>query len=913
MSLNAGTRVGPYEIVAQLGAGGMGEVYQARDARLGRDVALKILPDAFAADADRLMRFEREAKTLAALNHPNIAQIHGLEDAGRTRALVMELIDGEDLAERLARGAIPLDEALPIARQIAEALEAAHDAGIVHRDLKPANIKMRDDGTVKVLDFGLAKPGAAGGTSTAADLNSPTITTPAMTLQGMILGTAAYMAPEQAKGRTVDKRADVWAFGCVFYEMLTGRRAFVGEDVSDTMAAILRGEPDWRALPVLPPAVLTLIKRSLERDPRRRISSMSAVRYVLEDPAAAAPPVPVSATPPAPVVATRPRTPIVAVAALAIGAALGVLAATLMPQPAPTPQPVTRFQFPLPEGQVLSMARRMMALSPDGTAIAYITETQLFTRRLSEFNPSPVSEVGRAMSLPTYSPDGAWLAFYSALEGALMRVSTAGGTALRVCTVPAPITLTWDSTGLLLGSGDQGILRCLPTGGTPEVLVKARPGETLFAPQTLPGGDRLLFTIGKLEDPIPERWDRAEVVIESLRSGERRTVINGGSDALFLPSGHLLYGSAGMLFGVPFDADALETRGEPVPVVEGIMRSTTGPMQLSVSAAGTLAYVPGPTGTATNVRELAIADRLANVTRLPLPAGSFVHVRASRDGTRLAIATDDGKDAIVWVYALDGKSALRRLTLEGRNDSPIWSPDGQWIAFQSERASGNGIYRQRADGTGAAERLTTSSDAETHVPESWSPDGLHVSYATRRNTPAGTEYKLWVLSMADRRATAFGAVTSTQPIGSAFSPDGRWVAYTQSPTEEVTASNRGVFVQPFPATGAVFQVPRQLVDFHPVWTRDGKEIVFLASATAMQMAAVGVSATTSLTFGTPVRFPASVTGERLSNTPRAFDLLPDGRFVGVIQSGESDTRGRYREVRMVLNWTAELAQRFPAQ
>jgi serine/threonine-protein kinase len=916
MALSSGTRIGPYEVVAPLGAGGMGEVYRARDTKLGRDVALKILPDAFAADADRLMRFEREAKTLAALNHPNIAHIHGFEEAGRTRALVMELVEGEDLAERLARGALPFDEAVAVARQIAEALEAAHDAGIIHRDLKPANIKLRGDGTVKVLDFGLAKPGAAAGGSSAPVLDSPTITTPAMTLQGMILGTAAYMAPEQAKGRTVDKRADVWAFGCVFYEMLTGLRAFVGEDVSDTMAAILRGDPDWNALPALPPSITTLLKRCLDRDPRRRIGSMSAVRYVLDDPAAVAAAAPTT-TPSPPMAASRSRIPLVAVAGLAVGAALGVLATTFMPQPTASPPPVTRFEFPLPDGQVLTLARRMMTLSPDGRELAYITESQLLVRPLNAFEPTviPAANVGRLASSPTYSPDGAWLAFHSGNEGAIKRISPRGGTALRVCAVPPPNTIAWNPDGILLGMAD-GVMRCNPADGSIETLARPQPGEAFMSPQVLPDGQHLLISVGKSADPPSTRWEHAQIVIQSIATGERRVLIDGGSDARLLPSGQLLYASGAILFAVAFDPVANAIKGDPVAVVDGILRASTGPVQMSVSRSGSLVYVPGATGAARSDRLIAIGDRNGATTALPLPPASFAHVRAAPDGRRIALGTDDGKEAIVWIYALDGRSASQRLTLVGENRYPVWSPDGRWVAFQSDRGGESGIYRQPADGTGSPERLTTSSGDERHVPESWSPDGRFLSFAVRRIGPQGLEYRLSIFAFADRRVSAFGDVVSREPLGSVFSPNGQWLAYTFTSSDDVAASNRGIYVQPFPVTGAIFQAPRQLVDFHPVWTPDGKELVFLASTTARLMAAVGVSGAGSITFGTPIRFPATVTGERLSPEPRVYDLLPDGRLIGVVApagSASPGAAGNTLTMRVVVNWSEELKQRVPTR
>ena len=903
----------------------MGEVYRARDARLGRDVALKILPEAFAGDPDRLMRFEREARTLASLNHPYIAHIHGLEESGATRALVMELVEGDDLSVRIALGPLALEDALAIGRQIAEALEAAHEQGIIHRDLKPANVKVRPDGTVKVLDFGLAKAVATGRESAAAEtLGAATISSPAMTMRGVILGTAAYMAPEQAKGRQVDKRADIWAFGCVLYEMLAGARAFEGEDVSDTLAAVLRGEPDWAKLPDLPPAVMMLLKRCLEREARRRIGDMSTVRFVLDAPRALSSVVPTSAVDSArtdvavaaAVAEARRRLLTRTILPLALGLAvvgvLGGMAYARRSAPASAP-PVTRFNIPLPEGQVLSLSRRMMALSPDGQELAYVTDNQLYLRRLSHLDPTPLlGGGGQNLTLPTYSPDGAWLAFHSGGDGSIKRVSARGGAALRVCEAAVPLTIGWDQSGILLGLGTGGILRCDPAGGPAETLVRAGEGELMIGPQILEGGQSVLYTVAKVSDPPESRWDRAEVVVQTLPSGARRTIVNAGSDGHVVSTGHLLYRFRGILFALPFEAGSQQTVGEPVPVVEGIMRSTLGATQMAISDTGSLVYSPGPTGTDSSDRELVMGDRAGVVTRLPLPAGPFNHVRVSPDGSRVVLGSDDGKNAVVWIYALDAQSALQRLTLDGHNRFPVWSSDGQSIAYQSDRGGDAGIYRQRADGSGGAERLTTAAAGESHIPESWSPDGRHLSYAVLKQSAQGMDYELWVLAKSGGTAAPFGGVRSREPIGSVFSPDGRWIAYTTTPTDEASAPNRGIFVQPFPGTGAVFQAPRQLVDFHPMWSADAKELVFLASANARQMAAMRVSVAGGVLFGTPSRFPASVTGGRLSASPRSFDLLPDGRMIGVIARSDSG-RSSYSELRVVLNWFEELKQRVPVR
>jgi eukaryotic-like serine/threonine-protein kinase len=909
MGLAPGSRVGVYEVVGKLGAGGMGEVYRARDTTLDRDVALKILPDSFATDPDRLMRFEREAKALASLNHPHIAQIHGFEQSAGASALVMELVEGEDLAERLARGAMPLDEAVPIARQIAEALEAAHEVGIIHRDLKPANVKLRPDGAVKVLDFGLAKPMPASAASDPAAVHGPTITTPAMTLHGVILGTAAYMSPEQAKGRAVDRRADIWAFGCVLYEMLAGQRAFEGEDVSDTMAAILRGEPDWKALPALPPALDHLLRRCLERDLRRRVPSMATVRFVL-DASAVNDGISRGA---APVNDTKGRVPRLAIAALSLTVIVlaGLLVA--MQRPADAPAAVVRFELPMPDGQVMSTARRILDISPDGQAVAYVTDQQLFVRRLSEFDPVQI-QVGAAGSIssPTFSPDGAWLAFHSAADDAVKRISMQGGAPLRVCATATPLSIRWDEFGILLGMGSEGVHRCDPSGGNAEQVLRAPDGELITSPQFLPGGEALLFTAGKVAEAANVRWDRSEVVVHSLNTGSRHTVVESASDARYVPAtGHLLYRSAGMLFAVPFDTATLRAAGDAVPVVEGVRRGTLGLTHMALSDSGVLIYIPGALGTNSNQRDLVVGDRGGTIMRLAVPAGPYVHVRVSPDATRLAIGTDDGKVASVWRWALDGKTAMQRLTIDGINRFPIWSPDGQWIAYSSELGGKSGIVRQRADGSSRVEWLTTAAAGELHIPESWSSDGRHLAYAVRRVAPAGQNFSLRIFSFADAKTTALD-LESVQPFGAVFSPNGRWLAYSYSPGDDVNDSNRGVFVQPFPPTGARFQVPRQLVDFHPMWSRDGGELVFVASATARVMASVGVSGTTSLTFGAPARFPATVAGDRLSPEPRVFDLLPDGRIVGAIAPSEVG-RTASPDLRVVLNWFEDLKQRVPTK
>ena len=919
MGIAPGTRIGVYEITGALGAGGMGEVYRARDAKLNREVALKLLPETLAADPERLMRFEREARTLAALNHPHIAQIHGFEQANNTSALVMELVDGEDLADRIARGPLPLDEAVPIARQIAEALEAAHLAGIIHRDLKPSNIKVRVDGTVKVLDFGLAKPGGSGAAGTSeAVLNSPTITSPAMTMQGVILGTAAYMAPEQAKGKPVDKRADIWAFGCVLYEMITGRRAFEGDDVSDTLAAVLRGEPDWTAMPSgTPPALTSLIKRCLERDLRRRVADVAVIRFVVDE----LPSITSLVTAPAPDASqlqsridlavsrarrrwlTRRAMPAAVLLAVAVGTLAFAAARYFAPRPS---QQTMRFAIVPQERQIGTLVRTLMAISPDGTQLVYLASGRAYLRRLSDFQeqiiPSP--DLGRTVITPAFSPDGRSIAFFSGSERMVKKLDVSGGTPQRVCQVSAPASfgLTWEASGILVGAGAGGIVRCNPAGGEAEQLAKVEDDEEASSPSMLPGGDALLFSVKKGAEM---QWDEADIVTQSLSTGERKSILSGGADPRYVSTGHLLYAQRGVLYAMPFDPAARERRGDAVPVIEGIRRSS-GSAHLSISSTGTAAYIGGPVGPVTS-RLLGIADRSGVVTALPVPEANFQHVRASRDGSTLAIGTHDGTQAIVWIYPLSGSAAMQRLTHEGNNSAPIWSPDGASVAYASDREGRAGIYRQRIDGTGSIERLTSAGPGELHMPESWSPDGLTISFAVRKEN----RYSLWTVAVDSRTVTPLDTTSSVEWPNSQFSPDGKWIAFVRAPSTDLESSDRGIFVRAFPTGDRVYQAPRQMVDFHPVWSRDGRELIFVASATAGTMTAVGVKAAAGVTFGAPTRFPSSVTGDRLSVSLRAYDLLPDGRFIGLVT--EDQSRRASTEIRVILNWFDELNSKVPAK
>ena len=917
MALAPETRIGVYQITAQIGSGGMGEVYRARDLTLDREVAIKVLPEAFATDPERLARFEREAKTLAALNHPNIAQIYGLERSGSISALVMELVDGETLG---AHGPIPIDEALALAAQITAALEVAHEQGIIHRDLKPANIKVRSDGTVKVLDFGLAKAlePASVAASTQADptyamSQSPTLTFQA-TQAGLILGTAAYMSPEQARGKPADKRSDIWSFGVVLFEMLSGQRVFEGEDVSETLAFVLTKAPDWSKLPAtVPPAIVTLLKRCLERDRRRRVADMSTVRFVIEEAGSLVIARPDADAPAKPAATVRPLwrrlTPVVV--AIALTAAVGGIAAwTLWPR---TSAPVSRFVITPPSEQPITPSgRRAIAVSPDGTRLVYVANNRLFLRPMASVESSSLGD-GMSTS-PVFSPDGQSVAFFSPSENAVKRIAVSGGIASStVCTVGAnaPLGMWWDTTGIILGQGAAGILRCPANGGSAERLIAATSSEWLAWPQLLPDGDNLLFTAGRPEAFVvgASAADEATVVMQSLQSGTRTTLVRNASAPRYVETGHLLYVQRGILFAAPFNPSRPAEIGGAVPVIEGVRRFP-GPgysPQYDISATGSLVYIPGPARFATGQVLLVTADRTGKFVRVLRDARAYEHPRVSRDGKYLAYSTADGSDANIWVHEIGSPSAPRRLTtFGGRNLLPIWSGDGSRVAYQSNKESDLAIFAQRFDGTDSAERLTKPAPGVSHVPESWSPDNQFLTF----DEVKGTNHTLFVLSIKDKTVMPTG-IQSIEPFESSFSPDGKWLAYFVRHTNTQSA-DRGTYVQRFPLTGLPQQVPKVNVDFHPVWTLGGKGLMYVGVAASHVFAEVSVSTATGVTFGNAVTFAAPVQ-DRVSTERRDFDILPDGRFIGLVplDRTESGASNNAVEMRLVLNWFEELKARVP--
>ncbi|MEY4635261.1 MAG: Serine/threonine-protein kinase PrkC [Acidobacteriota bacterium] len=904
LQLVPGTRLGAYEITVAIGAGGMGEVYRARDTKLGREVALKILPESVVSDRDRTARFRREAQVLAALNHPAIAAIYGFEESGATHFLVLELVEGGTLADRLVRGAVSIDEAIHIARQLADALEAAHEKGIIHRDLKPANIALTANDQVKVLDFGLAKAmdqgSGIGDQGSEVLANSPTMASPpAMTQAGMIIGTAAYMSPEQAKGRVADKRSDVWSFGCVLYEMLTGRTAFPGDDVLDTLTAVMRSEPDWSALPTGTPARLrTLLERCLKKDRKDRIADIAVAQFLLNEPPASGDTVTVG--PPVAPAPARWRlaagTAAIALVAVAIGGAAGWRFA-----PATTPI-VAHLSFPLPEGQRLTrIGHQSVAISPDGTQVVYVADGRLYLRPIAEATAKEIPGTNTGAEHPAFSPDGSSLVFSSRAEGVLKRIALTGGAPVTICPAGAVLGLSWAHDGSILFAQEQGargVLRVSADGGTPAVVIDVKVREQAHGPQLLPDGEHVLFTLAT--GTGANRWNNADIVVQSLRSGERKTLVTGGTDGRYLASGHLVYGLGGVLLAVAFDDKSLTLAGGPVAVVEGVRASgsLSGSMQFSVSDTGSLVYLPGRVGPAGGAQELALADRTGRVERIKLPGADYTTPRASPDGASLAVGIDDGKVSDIWIYELAGTTAIRRLTSGGHNERPVWSADSRRIAYQSDRDGDEGLFWQLADGTAVAERLTTPEPGTSHAPESWSPDGATILFSAT----TGPHTSLWTLSLAGRKVAPFGAVHSAEPTNAVFSRDGRWVAYSS------TEGGRRILVQPFPATGAKYEVAAEGI--YPQWSTDGSELLWSGAG---RIDAVRVKTQPGFSVGNPVAMPLPliVPGPSL---PRSYDVTPAGTFVGLVAPESARTAAPIPPVfQVVLNWFEELKTQVPTR
>jgi Tol biopolymer transport system component len=915
MSLAPGARLGPYEILSAIGAGGMGEVYRARDARLGRDVAIKILPDLFAGDTDRVARFQREAQVLASLNHPHIAQIYGVEQQPSGSALVLELVDGPTLADRIAQGRIPVDEALGMAVQIAEALDAAHEHGIIHRDLKPANIKLTQDGAVKVLDFGLAK--ALGHTASDASRllsQSPTITSPAMaTNAGMILGTAVYMSPEQAKGKPTDKRSDIWAFGCVLYEMLTGRRAFDGEDLTDVVAAVVRGEPDWTALPADVPAhVRTLLKGCLEKDRKARIGDIAVVRYLLDHGTItpAAQPAAVAALP-----RLRARTALVAATVLVALASLALALAWWQPWAQPVPSAPVRLTADIgANASLIDVSGASSILSPDGTMLAFTAtgnlnqaSAALYVRRLDQLRATQLSGTEGALN-PFFSPDGKSIGFFAG--GKLKKIAVAGGAAVTLCDAPTGRGGSWSDDGWIVftpsAAPGTSLQRVSSDGGTPVKLFDTAEGEaTQRWPQMLAGGKAVIFTSAK----VVGDFATSSIVAQTLPNGPRKVLTAPGYYARYVASGHLLFFRDRTLFAAPFDVERLEMTGPAVPAVEDARSSTSSlGAQFDVSRTGTLVYAAGDTVSDTS--PMKWLDRAGTLSVLRNAPSSWTNPAFSPDGRLLAVDIHDGVQTDIWIYDWE-RDTLSRRTFDTADDArPVWSPDGTRIAYASRRGGSSvfNLYWQRADGTGDAERLTTSENAQW--PSSFHPDGRTLAFLENES---GRQSDVMMLPIdGDEKSGWKPGVpraflkASYSESSAMFSHDGRWIAYISN-----EGGRSDIFVQPYPGPGGKYQLSSATAD-DPTWSRTAPEFFFLNTADLRVMVMPYRVEGNTFVAGKPVPLHETRIAGRPRSPSRDLDLHPDGkRFV--VAGSESETAQRLDKVVFVFNFFDELRRIAPAK
>jgi Tol biopolymer transport system component/tRNA A-37 threonylcarbamoyl transferase component Bud32 len=883
MTILNGTRLGSYEVLSAIGAGGMGEVYQAHDSKLGRDVAIKVLPEQFARDPERFARFQREAKMLAALNHPNIAAIYGLEQSGSTHYLVMELVPGETLRERVAEERpVPVDEALIIAKQIAEALEAAHENTIIHRDLKPANVKVTPEGRVKVLDFGLAKAFTTEASSEDVG-NSPTLSM-AATVQGVIMGTAAYMSPEQAKGKHVNKATDIFAFGAVLYELLTGKQAFQGDDVGDILAAVVKTDPDWSLLPEgTPPAIQRLLRRCLRKDKRQRLQDATDARIEIED-ALAGPATPVPQTV-APAKATPRR---VAVAVGIIALALGVVLGAWYRRPtAEITQGVVRLMLPLASAIDL----RDVAISPDGTQVVYVAPhggvQLLFLRPMNGLEAIPIPGTEGA-TLPFFSPDGQWLGFGAG--GKIKKISTSGGVVVTLADLGTAGNQggSWGPDGLIVFRGSESLFQISAAGGVPREITKPGPtGKEAYPqyPEFLPGGKAVLFTSQSSDVAIA---DERSIEVLTIETGERKVLVQGGSFARYLSTGHLAFMRSGTLMAAPFDLARLEVTGPPVAVLEGVRESVTGIGAFSCSRTGTCIYVTG--GMAGAQRSVALVDRTGTSQPLAMPPQAYSTPRYSPQGDRLSFWVEQVNCKVVS-YDIS-RGTLTRLTSDGDSHSPVWTPDGKRITYLSRKAATPAyeIFWKPSDGSGSEEKLSPSPLSLRQSPLSWSPDGNVVAFTDQGD--------IWLLTlMGDRKPRPFfqSKFIESSPT---FSPDGRWLAYVSD-----ESGRREVYVQPFPGPGAKYPISSEGAT-EPAWARNGRELFF---RNGEKMMAVAVASQSGFRAEKPRLL---FTGPYVQAATRVnYDVSPDGQRFVMLQPGQQEQA--VSQIIVIQNWFEELKRRVP--
>ena len=916
MPLTPGTWIGPYEVTGSLGAGGMGEVYRARDSKLGRDVALKVLPEAFTSDPDRLARFEREARVLASLNHTNIGHIYGLEETAGVKALVLELVEGPTLADRIAQGAMPIEDALAIARQVAEALETAHEAGVIHRDLKPANIKVREDGTVKVLDFGLAKAmePVAGDPSVSA---SPTISlTAAATQMGMIIGTAAYMAPEQARGKVVDKRADIFAFGVVLYEMLTGQRPFQGEDVSLTLAAVMTFDVDLDALPSeLSPTLRMYLERCLEKDPKRRLRDIGDVRLALDG--AFDLPSPAPAKVAAPVVASSPwRRPAAAAAIAVLAATITGLAVWTLARPEVAPRNPVRYTITPPVTNAISFQGEChdLTISRDGRLLVYKGAANgrpvLYVRALDQLDGAPLR--GGEGLCPFVSPDGDWVGFRDFQDAShLKKVATLGGPPVTLTRAPTLIFgASWaDGDTIVFGTFPGGLFTVSGQGGDPDMLTEpdVEQGERAHMwPSVVSERDAVLFEITDGSGPAG-----AQLAVLDIASGEVRRLGLAGNQPRYVSSGHLVYAVMdGTLRAAPFDIATLEVTGGSVPLIEGVGMKPTGGANFGLSDDGRLVYAAGLGG---DQLGLTWVDRAGRADPTAAPERVYQTLSLSPDGARAAVAfaEEDVDNMDVWVSDLARGTLTRITTGEGFDGNPLWSPDGRRVVFRSDRNGRPELFWQAADGSGPAELLLSMDEPVTDLyPYDWSPDGATLFVHARFPE---TDADIGMVALDGAGTWEPLIQTAAEEWTPVISPDGRWLAYTSNETGQFE-----VYVQRFPELE-----DRQQVSvgggYRPTWSPDGAELLYLRSPTgaapdaAMRVVLdIGEGERPSLSVGIPeVLFDWLYSA---GPSRRYYDVSADAeRFLVLGGAGSRIGFGGVAspEITVVLDWFEELKARVP--